>query len=263
MAHDPGWAKAAPSAPFGRRWDPRRSPALCYDRPTMVKPATVHQLHVLLHDVEPAVWRRLLVSADTSLARLHCIVQIAFGWSDVRGHHFVIRGKRYGGMQPRTMPESADLAAFDFRSKERFLYLYGFSDEWRHQVRFEGAHVLAESPAPPVCIAGVHVGPSDEVARPRDHADRISRRLGDSPWAERHYIDHILTRLAHAQGDETVRQAVGDVDAFALAVHRLGAHNRSDPNRFDRHKVNRKLRAFAEGNEQWREVDDDYDSGDD
>ncbi len=131
------------------------------------------------------------------------------------------------------MPESADLAAFDFRSKERFLYQYGFWNEWRHQVRFECAHVLDESPAPAVCIAGARAGPSDEVTTPRDHAGRLSHRLGESPWAERLYIDHVLTRLAHAQGDETVRQAVGDVDALALAVHRLGAQNRSDPDRFD------------------------------
>ncbi len=151
----------------------------------MAKPAAVHQLHVLLHDVEPAVWRRLLVSADTSLAQLHCTVQIAFGWSDLRRHRFVIRGKHYGGTHASAMPESGDLATFGFRSKKRFLYQYGFSDEWRHRVRFEGTHVLDERLASPVCIPGARAGPSDEVTTRRDHAERLSRRLGESPWALR------------------------------------------------------------------------------
>jgi hypothetical protein len=56
----------------------------------------LYQFHVLLHDVEPAVWRHLLVCGDATLADLHAMVQIAFGWRDDGRHHFVIRGKTYG-----------------------------------------------------------------------------------------------------------------------------------------------------------------------
>ena len=221
------------------------------------------QLHVLLAGVEPAVWRRLLVSGDTSPAGLHGIVQAAFGWSDARGHYFVIRGKQYGGAQSPVLSESATLATFRFRMRERFLYHYGLSDGWRHQIRFEGTPVLSESLASAVCVGGARAEPSDEYAAPRDYAGRLSLRQDDAPWAERLYVVHALARLAHAQPDETVREAIGDVDAFAQAVQRIGAYDRLNPGRFDRQEVNRRLRVSAEGDEHRREPDDDNDSRND
>ncbi len=220
----------------------------------------VYQFHVLLHGVEPAVWRRLRVCSNTSLAELHGIVQAAFGWSDVRRHQFLIRGKRYGGAQTVVLSERAELARFCFRPKERFLYHYGLADEWRHQIRFEGTAVLGEGLASTVCIGGARAGPSDECTGPSDYADRLSRQSGDAPWVERFYVADVLARLAHARPGETVRETVGDVDVFALAVQRLGAHDRFNPDRFDRHEVNRRLRAYANGDERWREPDDDDDN---
>ncbi len=223
----------------------------------------VYQLHVLLHGVEPAVWRRLLVSSNTSLAELHGIVQAAFGWSDTRRHQFVIRGRRYGGSQTDVLSESAALATFCFRPKERFLYLYGLGDEWRHQIRFEGAAVFSGDLASAVCISGARAGPSDEFSAARDYSDRLFLRSGDAPWVERLYVAHALAKLAHAQPDETVREAVGDVDAFAIAVQRLREHDRLRSDRFDRRGVNRRLRAYANCDEWGREPDDENDLRDD
>ena len=44
----------------------------------------------------PTLWRRLLVRGDTSVARLHQILQVAFGWQDMHLHLFEIRGREYG-----------------------------------------------------------------------------------------------------------------------------------------------------------------------
>ena len=40
----------------------------------------VLQLRAVLRSISPLIWRRLLVRGDTSVARLHQILQIAFGW---------------------------------------------------------------------------------------------------------------------------------------------------------------------------------------
>ncbi|MEJ8824841.1 plasmid pRiA4b ORF-3 family protein [Variovorax humicola] len=56
----------------------------------------VHQLRVVLRGISPLIWRRLLLRGDTSIARLHQILQIAFGWQDMHLHRFDIRGREYG-----------------------------------------------------------------------------------------------------------------------------------------------------------------------
>ena len=42
------------------------------------------------------VWRRLKIAGDTSLAALHTIIQIAYGWDDEFLHRFHIYGNDYG-----------------------------------------------------------------------------------------------------------------------------------------------------------------------
>jgi hypothetical protein len=49
----------------------------------------VYQLRVWLQGVSPMVWRRLLVRSDSTIAELHQVLQIAFGWSDEHLHCWV------------------------------------------------------------------------------------------------------------------------------------------------------------------------------
>ncbi len=58
--------------------------------------AKVYQLKVSLRDISPLIWRRLLVTSDTTIAHLHAILQTAMGWEDVHLHCFRIHGKDYG-----------------------------------------------------------------------------------------------------------------------------------------------------------------------
>src|SRR5258705_2907035 len=59
-------------------------------------PVDIYQLHFLpLLKTNQTIWRRLHVRSDSSIATLHCLLQIAFDWSDFHLHRFVIRGKEY------------------------------------------------------------------------------------------------------------------------------------------------------------------------
>ena len=42
----------------------------------------VYQLHILLCEVSTAIWRRLWVRSDSTMADLHYTLQLAMGWSD-------------------------------------------------------------------------------------------------------------------------------------------------------------------------------------
>ena len=43
---------------------------------------SIYQLQAVLIGVIPLVWRRFLLFSETSLADLHKILQLAFGWSE-------------------------------------------------------------------------------------------------------------------------------------------------------------------------------------
>jgi hypothetical protein len=97
---------------------------------------------VVLRDISPMVWRRLLLRSDQSIADLHCSIQIALGWSDSHLHRFHIHAKEFGvahedGIMFSDDPEKVHLADFGFRLRERFLYEYDFYDSWEHDVRLE------------------------------------------------------------------------------------------------------------------------------
>ena len=45
-------------------------------------PPIVYQFKVVLRGISPMIWRRFLVHSDSTIADLHYLLQIAFGWSD-------------------------------------------------------------------------------------------------------------------------------------------------------------------------------------
>jgi hypothetical protein len=45
-------------------------------------PPVILLLHVMLREINPPVWQRILIRDDSSIADLHYTIQIAFNWSD-------------------------------------------------------------------------------------------------------------------------------------------------------------------------------------
>jgi hypothetical protein len=93
----------------------------------------IYRLHILLRDVYPPIWRRLLVRDDRSVADLHYVIRIVFDWSDAPLHGFRLRGRQYGigrvgGIAFANDAHAVRLADFRCRRNERFLYEYDFGD---------------------------------------------------------------------------------------------------------------------------------------
>ena len=53
----------------------------------------VFQFKIDLQEINPRIWRRILVPADYNFWDLHAAIQDAMGWLDYHLHHFEIRGK--------------------------------------------------------------------------------------------------------------------------------------------------------------------------
>jgi hypothetical protein len=56
----------------------------------------LYQLRLVLAGISPMIWRRLVISSETSIAQVHECIQIAFDWSGEHLHSFRIHGKDYG-----------------------------------------------------------------------------------------------------------------------------------------------------------------------
>lgn len=87
----------------------------------------IYKLHIWIRQISPMIWRRLLVRSASSIAQLHDVLQIAFGWSDTHLHRFRIHGRDYGISRPGGPGFSQDahevrIGDFQFRRNERFLW---------------------------------------------------------------------------------------------------------------------------------------------
>src|SRR2546425_494200 len=50
------------------------------------KPVQIYQIKVMLRDSHPPIWLRIQVTSDTTLAKLHRILQRVMGWEDTHLH---------------------------------------------------------------------------------------------------------------------------------------------------------------------------------
>ena len=55
----------------------------------------LYELHVELEDIEPPIWRRILVPGSIKLPTLHDLLQLVMGWSDSHLHSFEIGKKTF------------------------------------------------------------------------------------------------------------------------------------------------------------------------
>ncbi len=81
------------------------------------------RVDILLADTDPPIRRRVEVAADTTLTRLHTVIQAAMGWQNAHLHKFDVR------------PEAATLAELAASGVRQFGYVYDFGDSWEHAIR--------------------------------------------------------------------------------------------------------------------------------
>ena len=190
------------------------------------------QLRVGIRGVSPLIWRRVVIGDDASLADLHDVLQVCFGWSDVHLHRFRIHGREYGLWRPGTAGFDEDarqvrLARFGLRVGERFVYEYDFRVWWVHDIRVEQVRAVHPGDRLPWCVAGRRAGPPEDCGGP----------AGFMAWEDSHSLFEILDK-AEALLAGVPYDAVFEDDERA----ELGAWLHRD--RFDRREVNDQLAQF-------------------
>ena len=141
---------------------------------TAPKPApstSVFQLKVGLKNAKPPIWRRILVEENTTLARLHEIIQIAMGWTDTHLHMFIIDRIFYSPPEEDDEWSSLDsknekdftLRDLEGKISHGFQYVYDFGDDWMHQITVEKILSAEENQDYPVVLAGRRTGPPEDI----------------------------------------------------------------------------------------------------
>ena len=210
----------------------------------------VYQLKVSLRDISPLIWRRLLVTSETTIAHLHAMLQIVMGWEDAHLHRFRIHGKDYGiyrsgGIIFNDNPQVVRLSAFRLRARERFLYEYDMGDCWQHDIRLERVLPLDPRTTYPVCTDGGGDCPPEDCG---------------GPWGYRAFLAEYYSLSALLQAREDVLlvaqrlldfhdggpRPTTDDDAFMTALDRMRDRLEQAPIAFDRRAINVALRQLAE-----------------
>lgn len=127
----------------------------------------VFQLKITLKEVKPPIWRRIQVRDDITLHDLHKVIQKLMDWEDSHLHGFDVKNDFYG------MPGEDGLNEKKFRLKDlnlnkksKFLYIYDFGDNWKHEVLLEDILPMDASVKYPVCLGGKRSGPIEDCGGP-------------------------------------------------------------------------------------------------
>jgi pRiA4b ORF-3-like protein len=130
-----------------------------------------HRKSVILLGTNPPIWRRLLVPADVTLARLHDVLQAAMGWEDGHMHEFCVGRRRIGrpdaedllmGMPSVENERTVRLSGILGRVGAKAIYTYDFGDTWEHGVILEKRLPSDPNTTYPVCTDGQLACPPED-----------------------------------------------------------------------------------------------------
>ena len=211
-----------------------------------IEPSTIYQLRIVLREISPLIWRRLLVRSDTTLAHLHTMLQIAFDWSDEHLHTFHIHGKDYGSNGADTRP--VRLSTLRLRRGERFRYVYDYGAHWQCDIRLEARLPRDSKHFYPVCIAAKRAAPPEECGGAWAYMARLDQHRYHPPFDAMLVAADAVRALLDADPQtsvrEAVREAVGGLDALQDAVDCLEAYQQFQPEHVNRRVINAQLHAW-------------------
>lgn len=181
---------------------------------------TRYQIKVSLKDAHPPIWRRLLVPADCSMDALHCVIQIAMGWSDAHLYAFRTDNRRIEIPDPdpdgmwnagwSNGPEPEDAASVRFsnvaKPGDKITYEYDFGDCWEHSILIEKTVRTDDlSACKAVCVKGKRACPPEDCG---------------GSWGYQHVLEVVANpKISGNVDDDQLLEWLGgkwDAEAFDL-----------------------------------------------
>ena len=136
------------------------------------------QLRLSVKDVKPEIWRKLMVSSDITLARLHTILQVLMGWTDNHLYAFVIDKRRYS--PPSEYDDDSGkknsmrtkLSSIFAKDAMLITYEYDFGDGWEIELCSEPRYDGFKQNQLTECIEGSRHGPAEDSGGSRGYMEK-------------------------------------------------------------------------------------------
>lgn len=172
----------------------------------------MHQLKVTLNGVRPPVWRRIVVSSETTLGELAAILEAAMGWYGTHLHQFEqTDGTIYGMPAP-----DLDLAGLDENRyqlgdvlpeiADRMSWIYDFGDGWEHTVVVEAVTEPDPDTGYPLCVKGARACPPEDCG---------------GPWGYANLLE-VLADPTHPDHEDMLEWVGGEFDPDAFDANETG-----------------------------------------
>jgi hypothetical protein len=127
---------------------------------------------IRLADIDPPVYRRVVIPGEIDLYQLHVVIQVAMGWMDSHLHMFVKNGRilslpsgedDWDGFRDEELDERQFLVKDMLQQGKRgkLLYVCDFGDNWEHEIILEKT-VPVPSPGA-MLIDGARACPPEDV----------------------------------------------------------------------------------------------------
>jgi hypothetical protein len=163
-----------------------------------------YRVRLDLRGARPPVWRRLELPGDTTLPRLHDVIQAAMGWSDTHLHRFRTGSDYRSGYflthfdldegEDGVLEDDIRLDQVVAAKGDQLWYEYDLGDGWDHVIKVET--VLDEPPAAAHCTGG-------RLACPPEDCGGIGGHEELAAWVRSGYDDALLPEVfdnaAHAR----------------------------------------------------------------
>lgn len=167
-------------------------PDVQINQPTMAPrkqstPQTIYQLKITLKDVRPPIWRRVQITSERTLGKLHQVIQEAMGWTNSHLHTFSIAGVEYGQPMPEDdfdvkNEQKVKLSQVITGEKFKFLYTYDMGDSWEHEILVEKVLPADAQVRYPVCLTGKRACPPEDCGGTWGYAEFLEAiRSPDHP----------------------------------------------------------------------------------
>lgn len=194
----------------------------------------MYQLRVVLAEVSPLIWRRLQVTGSTTLAELHQVLQMSFGWEGDYLHSFTVHGVDYGNTGGcHSYGADVTLVGLGLRVRERLTYACNFFAGWSHDLRVEKICPTEPRHRYPRCLAGARRVPPEDC----EGAASYLRLRDKRPL--------VVVRLAEIVGellDRDPTDRLCDIAELREELQGLAVYVRMDD--FDRKAVNDALSSL-------------------